>query len=154
MEKREMPVLEGLQLITQRVKATAIYNAVGKPSAWYTQRVNSCSNNGSEFKFTQADVNLLNDAIQILAKRVGQFEIPSGTTRAVCIAIIREAGKTIKWAHFRENILHCNDGYWKNRTSMYKTTGAGQHFAVEDIDSINTELQDIAKMLHEITLTL
>ena len=149
-----MPVLEGLQLITQRVKATAIYNAVGKPSAWYTQRVNSCSNNGSEFKFTQADVNLLNSATAALGDTVSRYHVSGFCTRAECINNIREIGKVVKMSHLRDDILHCNAGYWNNRTQNKQLPDSVYRFTEDELQAINTELQDIAKMLHEITLTL
>lgn len=153
-EKIQINIYKGLPMVLEKVKSVALSAVIGKSNAWMNNKMNRYILNGKVSEFTESDIPLINNALQLLGDEIAQSIVQYSDDREAVILQVKQLATVICMPYIYENVMG-KGRQWYNSRVLARVPGRKVCvFKEDDILKINMAAMQIANELRSIEFTL
>lgn len=153
-EKLQIDIYKGLPMILEKVKGVALVAVVGKSNAWIYNKLNHAVKRGSEQRFNEEDLLLINSGLENLGNEILQSLVVYSADRDEVIAQMKELSKFVSIPYIYTEVLKVKRHWFDSRMRCRSKEGKACSFKEDDILRINMAAMQIANELKSIELVL
>lgn len=144
-ERVKFGIYEGLPELLEAVKGTALCAEIGKVAEWMNSRLKRRKNGPYSIrKFTESDVQLVNQAVWSLGKKLSDVTIEYSTDRQVVIDQIKEKLAPVFLTYVAVKKMGWSDKKFKHRMVNSSAKGSYLSFTESDVQQIVLSVREIA----------
>ena len=153
-EKIQINIYKGLPMVLEKVKSVALSAVIGKSNAWMNNKMNRYILNGKVSEFTESDMPLINNALQLLGDEIAQSIVQYSNDREAVILQVKQLATVICMPYIYETVMG-KGRQWYNSRVLARVPGRKVCvFKEDDILKINMAAMQIANELRSIEFIL
>lgn len=153
-EKIQINIYKGLPMVLEKVKSVALSAVIGKSNAWMNNKMNRYILNGKVSEFTESDIPLVNNALQLLGDEIAQSIVQYSDDRESVILQMKQLATVICMPYIYGNVMG-KGRQWYNSRVLARVPGRKVCvFKEDDILNINMAAMQIANELRSIEFIL
>lgn len=148
VERTSINIYEGLPIMLEAVKGTALCEEIGKVAEWLNSRLKRRKNGPYSIrKFSEIDVQLVNQAVWSLGKKLYETNIDYSDDRQVVIDQIKEKYSAVFQNYIAEKKLGWSDKKFKHRMVNSAAKGSYLSFTETEVQQIVLGVREIASWM-------
>ena len=153
-EKIQINIYKGLPMVLEKIKSVALSAVIGKSNAWMNNKMNRYILNGKVSEFTEPDIPLINNALQLLGDEIAQSIVRYSDDREAVILQVKQLATVICMPYIYETVMG-KGRQWYNSRVLARVPGRKVCvFKEDDILKINMAAMQIANELRSIEFIL
>lgn len=153
-EKIQINIYKGLPIVLEKIKTVAFAAVIGKSEAWVRQKLTQRDMRGFVQGFKEADIDLINNGLQMLGEEISQCMVKFDDDREGVIEQIRVLSNYISMPYIYNKVMGKPRLWYASRMLARAPGRKVSTFKEDDILQINMAAMQIANELKSIELVL
>lgn len=146
--KKQINIYDGLPMVFVKIKAVALMAVTGRSLSWIFQKLNKTN------KFVPEDLQLINNALELLGKEISQRLVVYDNDRDNVIKQVKMLGSLISMPYIYLEYMKVSKSWFANRMKNCSEGSRVSSFKEDDINAINMAAMQIANELKSIEFVL